>query len=116
MLASYYQDWGRDGDCCFVADLGDNQIIGAAWVRQFTEANPGYGFINESVLSLAISVLPEFRGKGIGTQLLEVLFQECYPTSISLSVQKTNPAANLYRRFGFEEVRETNEEWVMQLR
>ena len=32
---------------------------------------------------------------------------------VSLSVQKANPAAHLYRRLGFETVRETEEEYIM---
>lgn len=33
----------------------------------------------------------------------------------SLSVQKNNPAEKLYRRLGFQIIRETEEEYIMRL-
>ena len=61
-------------------------------------------------------VFDPHRGRGIGTALLRGMLRrlrcERYDR-ISLSVQKANPAVNLYRREGFSVVAETDEEYVM---
>lgn len=103
-LAKYVQGWGRAGDIGLVASLANgNQLIGAAWLRLFTLQNQGYGFVDEATPELAIAVLSEHRGKGVGTQLLTELLavaKEFYP-SVSLSTRTTNPALRLYERIGF---------------
>jgi GNAT superfamily N-acetyltransferase len=74
--------------------------------------------VDDQTPEIAISVIKEERGKGIGTMLLEAmkkLLQETGYNQISLSVQKQNPAAKLYLRLGYEIVKETQEEWIMIL-
>ena len=46
-----------------------------------------------------ISLLPEFRGRGIGTSLLSSLIAKGRP--VTLMVRADNPAHRLYRRLGF---------------
>ncbi|MEA5599736.1 GNAT family N-acetyltransferase [Nostoc sp. UHCC 0252] len=104
-LAKYVKDWGRKDDSGFVAILeSSNQPVGAAWLRLLTGENKGYGYVNEQTPELAIAILPQYRNKGIGTQLLTHLLataKTSYP-SISLSTEVTNPAVTLYKRFGWE--------------
>ena len=97
----YIKDFGtQPGDLGVVAEQ-NGQIVGAAWTRII----PAYGHIDNTTPELAISLLPEFRGYGIGTKLMkklfEVLRQNGYKRT-SLSVQKDNPAAHLYRRLGYK--------------
>ena len=111
-LQVYIQDFGtRPDDHCLVAE-SSGRVIGAVWVRQMND----YGHIDEHTPSLAISLYPPFRGKGIGTRLMRemtsLLRAKGYK-QVSLSVQKANPAARLHRRLGFETVRETEEEYIM---
>uniref|UniRef100_B8HKM9 GCN5-related N-acetyltransferase n=1 Tax=Cyanothece sp. (strain PCC 7425 / ATCC 29141) TaxID=395961 RepID=B8HKM9_CYAP4 len=104
-LAQYAQGWGRTGDLGFVA-LCDQQPIGAAWLRLWREGERGFGWLADSIPELAMAVLPEYRGKGIGTELLvQVLAaaKQVYP-AVSLSVREDNPAINLYQRAGFVKV------------
>ena len=59
---------------------------------------------------LAIAVLPEYRDRGIGTQLLNKLLeaaQNHFP-AISLSVRSDNPAVGLYQRLGFVRVEDSD--------
>ena len=65
----YVKDFGRKDDCGIVAEL-DGTIVGAAWTRII----PGYGHIDDQTPELAISVLPDWRGKGIGSKIMEHLF------------------------------------------
>jgi len=99
----YIKDFGtQTGDLGVVAVCKQSgQIIGAAWTRII----PAYGHIDNSTPELAISLLPEFRGCGIGSKLMEKLFellrQNGY-NKTSLSVQKDNPAVRFYQRLGYK--------------
>jgi GNAT superfamily N-acetyltransferase len=55
--------------------------------------------------NLPFQYLPEFRGYGIGTKLMNKLFEslkESGYTQTSLSVQKDNPAVQFYLRWGMK--------------
>ena len=111
-VQAYIKDFGtRPQDCCVVADI-DGQVAGAAWAGVFG----AYGYIDDETPELAIAVLPGFRGRGVGTALLDALFVQlrlrgCRQTS--LAVQQANPAARLYLRAGYEIVAEKAEEYLM---
>ena len=111
-LALYYEDFGNGkADCCMVAD-DDGQIIGAAWTRIMDD----YGHIDDETPSLAISVLKEYRDKGIGTHLLQeilMLLKSQGYKRVSLSVQKANYAVRMYRHAGFITVDERGDEYLM---
>jgi ribosomal protein S18 acetylase RimI-like enzyme len=100
-LDRYVKDWGRNGDRGFVAI--DECPVGAAWLRLFASNDRGFGYVDEGIPELAIAVIPEYRGVGIGTKLLMQIIERnknIYP-AISLSVRADNPVVNLYRRSGF---------------
>ena len=104
-LARYFKGWGRRGDLGFIAvDAGSNLPIGAAWSRLPDGADKGFAYVDDETPELAVAVLPERRGQGIGTDLLKRLLAEAersFP-AISLSVSPNNPARRLYERLGFE--------------
>lgn len=114
-LQIYIKDFGRKrGDYCLVAEV-ENKIVGAAWSRIIND----YGHIHNETPSLSISLYNEYRGLGIGTelmkQLLDLLKTKGFKQS-SLSVQKANYAFKMYRKLGFEIVRENDEEYVMAIK
>jgi ribosomal protein S18 acetylase RimI-like enzyme len=55
-----------------------------------------------------IALLPDFRGRGLGTALLEDLMAEADAAGkpLSIHVEQNNPARSLYDRLGFEEAGE----------
>lgn len=55
-----------------------------------------------------ISLLPQVRGGGIGGALLQAVQAEAagLGKTVSLHVEKCNPAQNLYRRLGFRDIGE----------
>jgi ribosomal protein S18 acetylase RimI-like enzyme len=57
----------------------------------------------EDIRIMDIAVTPEFRGRGIGTALLEQLMAEAESSgrSLSIHVEMDNPARVLYERLGF---------------
>jgi ribosomal protein S18 acetylase RimI-like enzyme len=99
----YAKDFGLNTDCGVVAEDSDNggKIVGAAWTRII----PAYGNLDENTPELAISNLPEYRGQGIGTMLMNMLFEllrERGYKRTSLSVQQNNPAVRFYERLGYK--------------
>jgi len=96
----YIKDFGGKDDCGVIAEL-DGNVVGAAWTRII----PAYGHIDNQTPELAISVLPGFRGQGVGTMLMTQLFvllRKRGYAQTSLSVQKDNPAFRFYKRLGYE--------------
>jgi len=89
-------------DSGFVAIL-DAMPVGAAWLRRWSGGERGYGFVDEEIPELSMSLLPGYRGRGIGTKLLRRLLSEAEKryAAISLSVSESNPARRLYEREGF---------------
>ena len=75
-----------------------------------------YGHVDDNTPSFAISLYKDFRGKGIGTALMEemlALLRERGYKKASLSVQKENYAYRLYLKVGFTIVGENEEEYIM---
>ncbi len=108
-LAHYVEGWPRLGDIGVIAAAGPDPV-GAAWLRLFSEHDPGYGFVNAATPELSMGVLQAFRRRGIGTRLLDALTaagREQGVPSISLSVEPDNHARRLYERAGFGQVGET---------
>ncbi|MGD1855532.1 MAG: GNAT family N-acetyltransferase [Leptolyngbyaceae cyanobacterium] len=105
-LARYVADWGREGDCGFLStNVASQQTVGAVWLRLPIGEHKGYGYVDDPIPELSIAVLPNFRGQGIGTQLMtHLLTSACGQSPISLSVSADNPAVRLYQRFGFETI------------
>jgi len=119
ILSKAYKNWGRYGDIGFVA-LNDKTkaIIGAAWVRLYKESDPSFGFIDEKTPEMVISVKRKYHCKSIGTQLLENLIQTLKENgfiAISLSVDHRNPALKLYKRLGFEIIKNAEDESPVML-
>lgn len=63
-----------------------------------------------------VSLLPEARGAGIGTQLLRGLQEEARSAgkSLTIHVERFNPALQLYERLGFEQVEDKGVYLLMQ--
>ncbi len=105
-LAHYAQQWGqRPGDLGFVAlEDGSGRAVGAAWLRLFSRQDPGYGFVAEDTPELSIAMLPDSRGKGLGSRLLTTLLQAAAESfaAVSLNVSADNAAKDLYQRMGFK--------------
>jgi ribosomal protein S18 acetylase RimI-like enzyme len=96
----------------------DGRRLGAAWYRLFSEAEPGFGFVDAETPEISIAVVPASRGRGIGTALLAALVElgrdEGFH-ALSLSVSPENPAVRLYERAGFVRVESRDSHWTMRL-
>ncbi len=95
----YIDGFGAEDDLGVVAEA-DGEVVGAAWTRII----PAFGHIDGATPELAISMLPGWRGRGVGSRMMERLFgmlRERGYRRTSLSVQKDNPAVRFYKRLGY---------------
>lgn len=114
-LKIFIEDFGKPDDLCLVAEVA-GKIIGAVWTRILCGNVKGFGNIDEYTPEFAISIYKEFRGRGIGTELmrsmLHLLKNKDYKQA-SLAVQKDNYAVAMYKKVGFKIIGETEEEYIM---
>ncbi len=114
-LKIYIDDFGKQGDCCLVADV-EGVVVGAVWARVLAGEIKGYGNVDEQTPELAISLYKEYRNMGMGTALLQSMLKFLQVQGykkISLSVQKDNYAAGMYKNVGFAIVKELKEDYLM---
>lgn len=111
-LQVYVKDFGKyKDDNCLVVEI-DNKVIGAVWCRIMND----YGHVSNDAPSLAMSLCEEYRGRGIGTMLLLnmlVFLRDNGYKKVSLSVQKSNSAFEIYKKVGFKVFKENDEDYIM---
>lgn len=116
-IARYVEGWGREHDSGWLAvDGRTGEVIGAAWLRSWRGRERGFGHVDDDTPELSMAVVPERRGRGVGTALLRQALRsadERY-AAVSLSVSLENPAQRLYRRFGFEPVETRGDSLTMR--
>lgn len=86
----------------------DGQLAGRLYVDRWPS----------EIRIMDIALLPEWRGKGIGTRFLTALQDEASSEGkeLSIHVEKFNPALNLYRRLGFREKEDRGVYWLLSWR
>lgn len=97
---------------CRLPKAAGGRIIGACWVRIMDD----YGHIDNETPSFAISLYEEFRGRGIGTELMRSMLELLSSKGCkraSLAVQKENYAVKLYKNVGFHIIGENEQEYIM---
>ena len=111
-LKLYYEGFGKGmADYCIVAE-DDGRVVGAVWTRIMND----YGHVDDETPSFAISLYKEYRGRGIGTRMMNemlALLKEKGYKKASLAVQKANYAVRMYEKVGFKTVDENEEEYIM---
>lgn len=94
-----------DGERMYLL-LRDGQTIGMT----------NYEFSGPDTLDICnICLLPDCRGKGIGTALLGQYIAQSTRPVLTLQVYKNNPARRLYERLGFRTYEETETHYRMKL-
>ena len=114
-LQVYVSNFGtQKHDHALLAEI-DGKVVGAVWVRIMND----YGHIDDETPSFAISLYKEYRGQGIGTEMMKAMLailKDRGYRQASLAVQKANYAVEMYHKVGFEIVDENDEEYIMVYR
>ena len=86
--------------------LLDDQVVGRLYISRWTE----------EIRIVDIALLSEFRGKKIGTLLMQDLFAEAKKKKleVSIHVEKNNPALKWYQSLGFKEIEDKGVYSLMQ--
>ena len=92
--SDYYEEHYRGAEFSLV--LSDGHPAGRLYVARW----------QEEIRIVDVALLPEHRGRGIGTYLLNVLISESEESGkpLSIHVERFNPALRLYERLGFRAV------------
>ena len=94
-----------DGERMFIL-LSEGKAVGMT----------NYEFAGEDTMDICnICLLPEYRGQGIGGELLRQYIAQSTRPVLALQVYKTNPARRLYERLGFQVCEETDSHYKMKL-
>jgi len=72
----------------------------------------------DEIRIMDIALLPDFRGRGIGTGLLKQILHEGEMSSrdVTIHVEVFNPAMRLYERLGFSKAAENGAYYLMEWR
>lgn len=111
----FIREFNKADDCCLAAEI-NKKIVGAVWTRILSGPVKGFGHVDEQTPEFAISLYPEYRGRGIGSRLMNsmlYLLKEKGYKQASLAVQKDNYALGMYQKAGFQIVGESQEEYIM---
>ena len=102
----HYQTYYAEASFDLVLD--DGEPIGRLYVSRW----------EREIRVVDVALVPEARGRGIGTALLRDLLAEGERTgrTVSIHVERFNPALRLYRRLGFREVEENGPYFLMEWR
>ncbi|MEU4424372.1 GNAT family N-acetyltransferase [Actinoplanes sp. NPDC024001] len=103
MARRYLDGFPGDGDLGLVA-LIDDAPVGAVWGRALPADRAGYGFVAPDIPELTLGVVPQARGRGVGSRLMAAVIGAAEQRGIrglSLSVEDGNAARRLYESAGF---------------
>lgn len=80
----------------------ENTTVGRLYIDFFFE--------QKGVRIIDITLLPQWRGKNIGSSILKEIIQKAALANrnITIHVESFNPAMELYKRLGFKKISETN--------
>ncbi|NSW53141.1 MAG: GNAT family N-acetyltransferase [Anaerolineae bacterium] len=119
LFQTAYAAMQRGEQVMWVADLPGNGIVGQVFV-QFQSVRPTLANGVDRAYFYSFHVVPEYRGKGVGTRLLQTVESDLQSRGyalVTLTVDKQNERARLlYERNGYhvvgEEVVNVNSEKV----
>ena len=100
----FYQD--NYDNATYSVILADGQRVGRLYLARWPT----------ELRIMDIAVLPEYRGRGIGSALLQDILAEGARTGkrVSIHVEKFNPALHLYERLGFKRSVDRGVYWFLE--
>ena len=95
-------------DAAFDIVLLDDRPVGRLYVDRRAD----------EIRIIDIALLPEARGRGVGTSLMNDLLAEAARRGqpVRIHVERNNPALRLYGRLGFEQIEDQGVYYLMEWR
>ncbi len=84
-----------------VYSLTNNIVSGAAWVRLFNESHCAAAYVDNVTPVLTLAILPDMRGNGVGTLIMNQLLQEVAVVYDRISVLSNKDSESFYQQLGF---------------
>lgn len=102
--SSYYREHYAGAELSVI--LADGRPAGRLYVARWPR----------EIRLMEVTLLPMFRGRGMGTRILEALISESEASGkpLSIHVERFNPALGLYERLGFEQKEDKGVYLLMQ--
>ncbi|MDD5212318.1 MAG: GNAT family N-acetyltransferase [Sulfuricurvum sp.] len=103
ILNVYTNEYGFKSSDVGIYSQSNNSVSAAAWIRLYKESDGVSGYVDDVTPVLVIGVIPDVRGTGIGSLVMDQLLQEAAVMydQISVSIQSNSRAINFYERLGF---------------
>lgn len=103
----------------YIALLSDGRPDTQLRPMGFTQLYPIFSSVTMQSMYVLndLFVLPEYRGKGVGTALIDTVKERCRQEKqkgIALQTEKTNPAQKLYEHLGFIQDPDLQYFWATQ--
>jgi GNAT superfamily N-acetyltransferase len=84
-----------------IYSLTNNIVSGVAWIRLFNEFHGVAAYVDNVTPVLTLAILPDMRGKGIGTLIMNQLLQEAAVSYEKISVLSNKDSERFYQKLGF---------------
>ena len=88
--------------------LVDSKIAGAIWCRKLSSDKEASAYVDDACAIVSMALLPEYRGKGIGSAMMEQFLQEAAASFDALSVDSYDVARyrDFFQKYGFSSLKE----------
>ncbi len=96
----YYQEFYKGAELQLI--LLEQEVVGRLYVH--------WMYSPQEVRIMDVALLPAYRGRGIGSQLIKAVQQKGAEMgkTVTIHVEYNNPALQLYERLGFQKIGEFN--------
>jgi GNAT superfamily N-acetyltransferase len=97
----YTMAYGLKNTDLGIYSLTNNVVSGAAWIRLFNELHGAAAYVDNVTPVLTLAILPDMRGNGIGTLIMNQLLQEAAVVYEKISVLSNKDSEGFYQKLGF---------------
>lgn len=103
ILNVYTSDYGFKSSDVGIYSQSNNVVSAAAWIRLYKESDGVSGFVDDVTPVLVVGVIPDVRGSGVGSLIMDQLLQEAAVIyeQISVSVRSNSREVKFYEQLGF---------------
>lgn len=103
ILNVYTSDYGFMSSDVGIYSQSNNVVSAAAWIRLYKQSDGVSGYVDDVTPVLVVGVIPDVRGNGIGSLIMDQLLQEAAVIyeQISVSVRSNSREVKFYEQLGF---------------